>query len=347
MPKSTRTRTPSTKRDLFAEIADRMIASLENGVAPWRATWVRAGMPRNAMSGKAYRGINIVILSLTSMARSYSDPRWLTFKQANEAAASTLRKRGIKVEKNARGTWVLADGENKGRSCGGVRAGQNKDNGSGGTEIVFWKYNQKTVTNDAGEEETRSWAMARGYTVFNVEQCDDLVLEHIGPNPMMIREHAPIETCEKIAKSWTVPLSHGGDVACYFPSSDRIQMPCPESFESSESYYATLFHEMGHSTGHPSRLGRDLTCLKSAHTYAQEELVAEMTSCFLAAHCGIFLPSVSENSASYLAGWASKLREDTKVMIRAASAAQKAADMILKAAGLLSSETEEDEAEAA
>lgn len=349
MTKRTRTpRTPSAKRDLYQEVTDKMIKALESGVAPWRATWTRMGTPTNAKTAKAYRGINVFILWMTASARGYSDPRWLTFKQANEAAASAAKKRGFKVEKNARGTWVYSDGEDKGRSVGGIRAGQNKENGLGGTEIIFWKFGERTFQNDAGEDETRKWALARGYTVFNLEQCDDLVLEHFGPHTVD-REHTPIEVCETIATSWAnvVPVRHGGDMAAYSPSLDRIRMPRPESFESSESYYATLFHEIAHSTGHSSRLARDLSCLRSNHSYAQEELVAEFTACFLAARCGIFLPAVSENSASYLQGWLGKLGDDKNILMRAASAAQKAADMILQAAGMVEGAEDEEVAEAA
>lgn len=126
-------------------------------------------------------------------------------------------------------------------------------------------------------------------------------------------------------------MTHGGNRAYYHPREDRIQLPERTSFHSAEHYYTTRFHEIGHSTGHQSRLDRDgITKIDffGSHQYAEEELVAEFAACFLAGEAGI-LRTVEDNGVSYLKNWAAKIREDKTLIMRAAQRAQKAADLVL------------------
>lgn len=350
--KATKRRAPKgPKRDHYQEITDRIIASMEQGVAPWQRPWALSpfgSTPHNAVSGKSYRGINIWLTLMTQWERAYSTPIWVSFKQANEIAAKAMRKAGRKVEKNKRGVYVFADGEDKGKSVGGVRKGQNKANGCGGTEVVYWEPKTRMEQNEDGEEERRSWLLVRVYTVFNIDQCDQHVRDYVCPPQAPAPEFKPLEACERICEEWAeVPVGHGGDRAYYSPREDRIQLPERPQFKSPEEYYTTRFHEMAHATGHPSRLDRfKVGEYRERHEYAAEELVAEFTACFLAGEAGI-VRTVEKNSAAYLKVWASRLKEDPRIVVHAAQRAQKAADLILGRQPARTEEAPEESSEAA
>ena len=150
-----------------------------------------------------------------------------------------------------------------------------------------------------------------------------------------MHEWDPIATCEETATGMPKPpaIQHGGGRASYQPSTDTVSMPDRDRFGLPADYYSTLFHELTHATGHPSRLHRkgvaDLQPFGSPD-YSREELVAEMGSAFLCGHCGIE-PVTIENSAAYVGGWLRKLRGDARLVVQAAAAAQKAADYVLGA----------------
>lgn len=324
-----------TRRDPYREITDRMIEALESGdVAPWQRPWKLSpygSTPRNVVTGRPYRGINVWATLLTAWERGYEMPLWLTFKQANEIAARAMREAGRAVEQNKRGRWVFADGEDKGKSVGGVRAGQNRQNGAGATSVIFWKPVRKTEKDEDGEDQDRSFLVTRVYSVFNIAQCDDHVRDHVCRPDSEVSEFNPIEKCERICEAFEVETRHGGDRAFYNVTEDYIQLPHPGQFQTPEHYYTVRFHEMGHSTGHVARLGRDSmkdANLRKNHVYSEEELVAEFTACFLAGEAGI-IRTVETNATAYLRHWAAKLREDKRILVNAAQRAQKAADLIL------------------
>jgi len=196
--------------------------------------------------------------------------------------------------------------------------------------VIFWSSGTRTEEDANGVERERYWMTTRAYTVFNVEQCDDLVRDYLLGEPVP-SEFEPLEACERICAGYEITTEHGGDRAYYQPARDKIRLPNRERFETPEGYYTTRFHEMGHSTGHASRLGREGITTpgahKEVHTYAEEELVAEFCASFLAGEAGI--ERTMDNSAAYLSHWASKLKEDKRLVVKAAQRAQKAADLIL------------------
>lgn len=148
-----------------------------------------------------------------------------------------------------------------------------------------------------------------------------------------VAQFTPLEECERICKGYEIETLHGGDRAFYRADTDTIHLPERGLFDSPERYYTTRFHEMGHSTGASHRLAREsLTTLGDQHQYAEEELVAEFTACFLAGEAGI-VRTVEANSTSYLKHWAAKLKEDKRVVVTAAQRAQKAADFVLGRTG--------------
>lgn len=275
---------------VYEMITERMVALLEAGTVPWRKPWTGHSAPRN-IEGHAYRGINVFLLA----TQPYESPFWMTFNQAK-----------------ARG--------------GSVKKGEH------GTVITFWKTLRVEDRNNA--DKTKQIPMLRYFRVFNLEQTEGVKL------PAKVADWKPseapvfdgLEAAEAIVKGYPdAPRYHEtGDEAAYHPVFDRIYMPRRDTFESAEEWYSTLFHEFGHSTGHPSRLNRE-TLVKSdgfgGHTYGREELIAEMTSAFLAAEAGITV--TQENSAAYLAGWIAKIKEDVRAVVVSAGAAQRAADHIL------------------
>jgi antirestriction protein ArdC len=282
-------------KSVYEIVTERILEKLEAGTVPWRKPWSAGGAPRNLVSGKEYRGVNVWLLG----SQDFSSPFWVTFKQAKQLGGS--------VRKGERGTpcilwkWLARDTENP-------------------------------VT---GDTETKQIPLIRYYNVFNVEQCDGisharLEVEQDEPEPFN-----PIESAERIVASYPKPpsISEDGRGAAYYrPMTDSIHMPEQETFDSEDHYYGTLFHEMAHSTGHESRLARPGVSNPirfGGHDYTQEELVAEMGAAFLAAEAGIDAEGLMDNSAAYVASWLKALRNDKKLVIFAGAQAQKAVDHIL------------------
>ena len=288
----------TTTESLYEEITTTILGHLERGVVPWHQPWTIPGVaPQNLLSRKPYRGINPFLLNL----QPFASPFWLTFRQAR-------------------------------RLGGHVRKGERS------TPIWFWKFYDKRreeTDPETGEVRTalRRIPVLRRYRVFNATQCDGLE----GRIPELPRDERTewerIEAAEAIVRAMTEPpeIHHGMRGAFYRPSDDLVGMPDRRRFESSESYYSTLFHELAHATGHPRRLDREQASVIrrfDSRTYCREELVAEMAAAFLSARAGIAHATV-EASAAYLDHWIRKLRGEPKLVMTAAGAAQKAADWIL------------------
>lgn len=200
--------------------------------------------------------------------------------------------------------------------------GGNVKKGEKSTSVIFWKFVE--VEKDGKKERV---PFLRYFSVFNYEQCKDMPeikIKHLKP-------HDPIDVAEKIILSMPdkPEIKFGKDHACYWPTLDRVDMPSIGQFTKPDHYYSTYFHELGHSTGHPKRLDRKQAFGHGfgSKSYSKEELVAEMTASFLCAVSGIEQKTI-ENSAAYLNGWISVLRENPKYLVQSASQAQRAADYI-------------------
>lgn len=286
-------------RDHYQAVTDRIVAALEAGTAPWRRPWITGarttmpGMPCNAISGRAYRGVNAMLLSMTQIAHASNDPRWMTYRQASQ--------RG----------WQVRAGE-----CG--------------TPVVFFKRLEARDGASDGEEGDNNAAvrripMLRGFTVFHASQVQDIP-DYQAPTLDEAPWRKP-EAPELIVAASGVPVRVGGDRAYYVPAYDFIGMPPAAAFRTAEGYAATLLHELGHASGAKSRLDRDLSGRFGSHDYAFEELVADLTSCFVGS--ALALPCEIENHASYLQSWLDVLKADKRAVFKAAAAAQKAADWML------------------
>jgi len=279
--------------NVYEVITSRIVNQLEEGVAPWHKPWKargKSGLPRNLTSGREYRGVNVWIL----LSSGFASPHWLTFRQARELGGHVCQ-------------------------------------GEVGLPVVFWKFGKREVQ-DGDEIVEKPSVLCRYYTVFNVEQCEGLKIRSAEPTDNQPQVQ-PIEACEQVVAGWLGKpmIRHGGDCASYGKVLDYVQMPERTRFDSVEEYYNTLFHELTHSTGHPARLNRSsLTDFErfGDHNYSREELVAELGAAFLAGYCGIENRTIN-NSAAYLANWLDALKNDSRMVLVAASQAQKAADLIL------------------
>lgn len=207
--------------------------------------------------------------------------------------------------------------------------GGNVRKGEKGTPIVFWT---KWERNDKESGERVEIPVLRYFTVFNAGQVEGVAVPQVDAPD---RQHSPIAACEAIVAGMpnAPKVESHFDRAFYRPADDLVGLPPLRRFDSAEAFYSTAFHELTHATGHPSRLNRpgiaDAVHFAS-DSYSREELVAEMGASFLSGHAGIETATL-ENSAAYLAGWLRVLKGDSKMVIQAAAAAQKAADFILGA----------------
>lgn len=289
-------------------VTEQIIEALDRGVVPWRRPWSTRGqdIARNAW-GKAYRGVNVWLLAGSRMANEFNSNTWLTFNQVA-----------------AQGGTVLP--------------------GSKSTLVVFWK---SGVSKDLDEKtgKPKKFFMLRYFRVFNLDQTHDVKLtasQQRAEDARVTSESTilnPIEDAEAIVGSYFVRddaprLTEGSDRASYLPIDDIIVVPARDQYESNDEvapeFYSTLFHEIGHSTGHAKRLNREGVANFDhfgTGQYAAEELVAEFTSAFLCAEAGI--DNTIANSAAYIANWKSRLQDDPNLIIAASGKAQKALDYVL------------------
>jgi len=283
------------RSSLYQEITDKIIRDLEQGRVPWVQPWANTatplGLPKNAATGRAYSGVNILILWSAVAERGFTTQTWLTFRQA--------LKIGAHVKKGEKGTTVVyAD--------------------------RFVPYRERQRAAETGDQPDAIPFLKR-FTVFNTDQCEDLPAE-LAPAPAPTPDNLILPQAEALIRATGADIRIGGNRAFYVPSADYIQMPPLSAFFEPADFYRTALHECGHWVGHPSRCARDLSGSFGSPSYAREELIAEMTGAFVCAALSI-APTVRH--ADYLANWLEVLREDNRAIIRAASAASKAADYLL------------------
>ncbi len=287
----------SNPNTLYRDVTDRIIADFEGGIIPWVQPWgaggtdAALGLPRNARTRRTYSGINILLLWNAVIKGGYAAQSWLTFKQALELGGS--------VRKGERG-WTVCFADSFIPNDERERARQD---GSDPQSIPFLKR----------------------YTVFNIAQCDGLP-DHMLPSVPQASEREIIPRAEALIAATGASFQIGGEIACYVPKLDAIRVPPQTAFGDQINYYRTAFHELGHWTGHASRLARDLAAKFASNGYAREELVAEMATAFVCATIGI-VPTVRH--ADYIGNWLEVLKEDARAIFKAASMASKAADYIL------------------
>ena len=297
MPDHVRARTGQDRASLYDEITDKIIAELEAGCVPWVQPWGTSAskaplaIPRNASTDRQYSGINILILWGAAIERGFTGQSWLTFRQALSL--------GGHVRKGERGiTLVYAD--------------------------RFVPKDEKRRAREDGEE-AQAIPFLKRFTVFNTDQCEELPdnIATAAPPPQLGMIEPAIEA---LIKASGITFHIGGDRAFYAPAEDYVQVPPPQAYFEPINWHRTALHELGHATGHRSRLNRDQSASYGTRKYAFEELVAELCAAFGCASLGI-VPTVRH--ADYIGYWLEILREDNRAIVRAASQASKAADYLL------------------
>lgn len=259
---TTRVHAGNDRASLYTEITDKIIAELEAGRIPWVQPWGTAAikaplaMPRNAATQRGYSGINVLILWGAVIEGGFSGQGWLTFRQALGL--------GGHVRKGERGTTVVyAD--------------------------RFTPDDERRRAAEAGEEPGAIPFLKR-FTVFNTDQCDGLpdeIATAAPPPPPGLVE----PKVEALIKATGITFRIGGDRAFYAPVEDYVQVPPPQAYFEPINWHRTALHELGHATGHRSRLNRDQSGSYGTKKYAFEELVAELSAAFGCASLGI-VPTV-------------------------------------------------------
>ena len=287
----------AAKPSLYDEVTARIITELEAGRVPWAQPWGKPdtkaalGLPVNALTGRAYSGVNILILWHHVMRAGFATQTWLTYRQAQEMGGHVMKgERGV--------TACHAD-----------------------TFIPKAELERAAKDGDYPERVP----FLKRFTLFNVEQCEGLP-EDAYKGAASLPEAEIVPQAESLIKATGADFRVGGTRAFYVPSQDFIRVPPQPAFYDQVNYYRTCFHELGHWTGHDSRCARDLSHSFESKPYAREELVAEMASAFVCATLGI-TPTVRHTD--YIGSWLEVLKEDNRAIFRAASQASKAADFIL------------------
>jgi len=286
-----------TKRDIEQEITNKIIAQLEEGVAPWRKSWVGGGGLALRENGVPYRGYNQFLLSLSG----YSNPYWVTYNKAAELAG---------LKKDSKGKWIKEEGK-------GVLPGE------GGTHVYFFKQ-LKIKDKVTGDDKTIP--LIKFYSVFNVSQCGGLP-EKYNPQPVERTEVERDAAVEAYLSNISADVRHGGGRAFYIPSEDRIQLPEVDDFDNYVSYAGTSIHEHAHWTGYKSRLDRNIKNANGTKDYAREELVAECSAALIAGRLGLEVEP-REDHASYLKSWLDVLKGDKTALRKAFSKAQEVVDFL-------------------
>lgn len=272
-------------------VTDRILKQLDAGVVPWRKTWT-SGLPKSLTTGREYRGVNVLMLGTTDFRSRY----WVTHRQA--------------------------------KTLGGhVRKGERS------TPVIYWKWRSpdeiQRRRHATGKPELAPSSPIVS-AVFNLDQVDGLERpEDDEPD----RHHLPFEVAAWVLAAMpNQPLIEYSRFfqPAYSPSLDTVQLPHLYQFEDRHAYFHALWHQVAHSTGHPRRLNRFEASIKYGfEPHSFEELVAELAAAFLAAFTGIRIADGKAQNAVYITGWAKAIRNDPRLILSAASAAQGAADYVL------------------
>ena len=282
------------RADIYARITAEIVAAVEAGAGEWRMPWhhdgAAAARPINVASNKPYRGINILALWTASRAKSCGAGLWGTYRQ-----------------------WLALGAQ--------VRKGERA------ATVVLWKPVKPPGAGDEdtqgdGEDAPRGQRMfARSFSVFNLQQVDGYTL----PTANVLPETARLAYAEAFITNLKIKTEFGGARAFYRPSDDMIAMPAFGAFDNAISFYGSWLHEHGHASGAKHRLDRDLTSAYGTPAYAHEEIVVEILSGMILADLGLAYHPRKDHAA-YISSWLAALQGDSRVIFRAASKAQQAAD---------------------
>ncbi len=284
----------------YLAVTDRIIQVIEEtNDLPWHRPWRRGRkmlIGRNHLSQRHYRGINAFTTALFTDIAGYDSNDWLTFKQA-------------------------------------AMAGGNVRRGEKGIPIVFFSLLARE-SSEGSNELSRAIPFAKYSVVFNACQCEGITYTPLSVPNEPEYQHDPIARAESLISAFRDKprISHETpDQAFYTPILDKINVPALSEFREREAYYATLFHEFVHATGHKTRLARKSITEGhgyGTHDYSKEELIAELGSCFLSSEAGIISQTL-HSSAAYIHHWLKVLRENPHWLVQSANAAQRAVEFLM------------------
>lgn len=279
------------KLSIYEEVTNQIIAAMEQGTDRWFAPWDSAGAHHNGVTKHEYSGINILLTYFATMENGFTSSEWFTFNQAKKLEG--------KIKKGSKATKIVAYSVNKYDADG------------------------KKLPEDTPDEEVHKVIpFAKAIPVFNRDQIEGLPETECNSDKSNVLVDADISSkLNKYLATEGIELTLKGDSAYYNRAKDAIVLPELTRFHSSEGYFATLFHEAAHSTGHENRLNRVFGKFKSPE-YAFEELVAELAASFMCSKLGI--SGQIEDHASYLSSWIKLLKEDNKAIFKASALAEKA-----------------------
>lgn len=281
----------------------KILELMENNENPWTKPWITRGLnqQKNLSSLRPYAGLNALLLAMENQSTDY----WITYKQAQEL--------GMQVRKGEKSALIV------GWFKSSYKSKDESDEGDGDDETP-----------------SRSGLCCRYFRVFNLSQLDNV------PASLMTKAKRPdivpfltgtVPAAEQVIEQTKAKINFGVEQACYRPSADEIYMPDRDRFAETSEFYSTIFHEIGHWTGHSKRLCRaELTkgILFASKSYSQEELCAEMTSVYVCSSLNISSDSALRNSSAYIKNWMKFLKDNPKAFVIACQQAQKAADYIMK-----------------
>lgn len=281
---------------LCDSITKKVIESLEKGKIPWQKQWENVAdsdgiaFPHNGYTGEFYSGFNVLSLLIAQYQHGYKSATWLTYKQAQDL--------GVHVRK-----------------------------GEKATQGVYWAEKFDEIKDENGQVKKEKHLIPCIFSVFNEDQIEGLDREITIIDDT--KEFEKIERAEKILKNSGAVINEiPQNRAFYNMNTDTITLPIRSQFKSAEGFYDAAFHELGHWTGHKSRLNREMIGRFGSPDYAREELRAELASFFLSASLGI--PHDSENHKAYIQSWIKALRNDPREIYRAAQDAKRINEYILK-----------------
>ncbi len=308
---------PKNKDEYRAELADAFAHVLEERGLEWRKEWTGSGggAPHNGITKACYRGTNAFWLSLVSMLKGYSDPRWVTMVQIMDNGGKYHPKQKWHLKAGSKATyveyWYPYDVKNK--------------------KALTWEQYRDEVAN--GRKDTEFTLSTKYTAVFNASEVEGMPEIQIPESPDVSQDELIGRLC---AGMGVQIFLDGGDRAYYSPSQDNIHLPTPESFTSEYAFNATALHELSHSTGHPDRLNRDMAGFFGSAEYAYEELVAEMCSCFMGVNLSAeATPDHINNHKAYVQSWIQAIRDKPETLVRAIKDAQAAASFMDWKAGLI------------
>lgn len=294
------------------KMIDTLLTYIENNPTSWESGWYRmpSESPVNGKTQKKYKGMNAFYLSIISAMKGYTDPRWVTYNQAQEMGANV--KSGEKSSEVFYWSWY--DKKTKKPFDESTLDGMTKDEAA--------QYRDENVR-----------PVLKFYQVFNANQCNNMP-EYVRDNKtpeMELEERArQVEIIERVITNSAAPVNYdGGNRAYYSSMTDSIHLPEVERFKSMQDFYATALHEIAHSTGHKDRLNREMSNGFGSPNYAREELRAELASVFLQVELGISVEGHHfENHGAYLASWLKAVKNNNKEFFAAAADAEKIADYV-------------------